>query len=75
MIARTLALLLAATAPLAASAAKPAPAAAQQAPLALAAKLAEWQLARLDSAHVSRVTTETTIGCAAGENSKQNLAQ
>ncbi|PZU07982.1 glycoside hydrolase family 88 protein [Sphingomonas sp.] len=61
MIARTLALLLAAATPAAAIAAQPAHgAAAQQAPLTLATKLAEWQLARLDDAgHVSRVTTET----------------
>jgi rhamnogalacturonyl hydrolase YesR len=62
MIARTLALLLAATAPAAAIAKTPAAprATAQQAPLALAAKLADWQLARLtDTSHVARATTET----------------
>jgi rhamnogalacturonyl hydrolase YesR len=60
MITRTLALLLAATAPVSASAAaKSPPAAMRHAPLALAAKLADWQLSRLDSGHVSRVTTET----------------
>jgi rhamnogalacturonyl hydrolase YesR len=62
MIVRTLALVLATTAPMMATAARPqkTAAATQASPLALAAKLADWQLTRLnDTTHVSRITTET----------------
>jgi rhamnogalacturonyl hydrolase YesR len=62
MLTRTLGLILAVTTPAALGAKQSvaAASAAQRAPLAIAAKLANWQLARLtDAGHVSRVTTET----------------
>jgi len=61
MIARSIAAvaLLAAAVPLSAQAPAARATAVRQDPIATATRLAEWQLARLDAAHVSRVTTET----------------